>query len=216
MDADAYLDAQIKMLPSGRAWQVSTDTLLGQLMLAFGDGAARLDARIYKLLEEADPRSTLELLSAWERVAALPDACTGQPNNINERRVALWQKLTSRGGQTIAYWQEVALRLGYRISIDEFRLADCNSGCNDALNDDRWAFAWRINVLPADEESNSSLLPTSAIATCNSDCNAYLVGYGSLDIQCIVGRAAAAHTTVLFAFPPTPEPVFWFDFTTGL
>jgi len=40
-----------------------------------------------------------------------------------------------------------------------------------------------------------------------------LRGWGALDVECLIRRAAPAHTFVLFAYDVEPSPAFWFDFT---
>ncbi|EGF92412.1 hypothetical protein ABI_08480 [Asticcacaulis biprosthecium C19] len=151
MDAPAYLDQLLKLLPRGRAWSRAPESTLSKLMSAFADGAARFDARALELLEEADPRTTTELIDAWERVAGLPDTCTGTLTEIADRRAALWQKLTNSGGQSIAYFTEVAARLGYEIEITLFRPMYCTSPCTGLLFTTAWRFTWQVTVANAEE-----------------------------------------------------------------
>ncbi len=215
MDAAGYLDQQLKMLPPGRGLDTSPGSMLSQLFLAFADGAARLDARAMALLEEADPRTALELLAHWEVIAALPDPCTGQPNNVAERRIALLQKYTQSVGQAPADYKAIADLLGYRVTIDELRTFTCESRCEDFVNSEDWAYAWRINIWPAEDDTVTPSL-TVAVATCDGDCEQYLIGYGNLNLQCIVQRSRPSHTIPLFAYVPAPVPTLYFDFTTGL
>jgi len=216
MDAQGYLDQQLKMLPPGRGLDTSPGSMLSQLFLAFADGAARLDARAMALLEEADPRTALELLAHWEAIVGLPDPCTGQPNNVAERRVALWQKYTQSAGQAPADYIAMAAQLGYRVTIDELRTFTCESTCEDFVNTPEWAYAWRVNIWSPDDDTIGTPLPKMAVFTCESFCDEFLEGYGNLNIQCLVLRSKPSHTVPLFAFPPAPVPTLYFDFTTGL
>ena len=41
------------------------------------------------LIDESDPRSTLEMLNDWERAFGLPDSCTDAADTLAERQNAL-------------------------------------------------------------------------------------------------------------------------------
>jgi uncharacterized protein YmfQ (DUF2313 family) len=63
---------------------------------------ARLDVRASVLPQEVNPAASLELLPDWERVAGLPDKCSGVlEETLQGRRNALLTKLTSTGGQSL-------------------------------------------------------------------------------------------------------------------
>lgn len=198
MKALAYLDQAIKLLPKGRAWQVSADTWMGKLLLAHADGAARVDDRLLALLEECDPRTATEMIDAWEELVGLPDPCTGELTDLDDRRMAVWQKYTDRGGQSAAHFKEVAARLGYDVRIDEYDVMRCDGRAEDLVRDRAWKFAWTMVVRPTDEDTPD------------------LGGFRNPGLECIVGRASPAHTTVLFDYPPLPEPTFWYNFVDGL
>ena len=187
MDAVAYASQTKGLLPAGAAWNGSTDSFLWKLLLASGDGAERLDARAFQLLEEADPRTTNELIDAWETVAALPDACTGELTSIDDRRVALWQKLTQTGGQTIAYYEAVALRLGCVIIIHEFPTFHAGSYCGSPCYGPLWKYVWQVEVLSATN--------------------------GTDVLVCVLRRLKPAHTAVIFDNTDAFTPFFFYDFT---
>lgn len=206
--AAAYRDALLAMLPRGRAWSRAPDGVFGRLFLALGEGFARLDRRMQDLREEADPRTTVELLSDWERVAGLPDSCTGVPDTISERRVALVNKLAYRGGQSIPYIVQVADRLGYYAEVHEFTSCDAGFGCGDALNGEDWRHAFEVEVV-----IDSARIATAEF-TAGSDAGDRLAGFGALDLECLVDRLRPAHSQVLYRYTVEPDVVFWFDFTS--
>lgn len=150
MNAADYLSQLFKLLPPGKAFTKEPTSKLGKLLLSFADAAARFDARCVDLVKEVDPRTTTELIDAWEDCAGLPDGCTGALTDIAARRQALWQKITSTGGQSRAYFTEVAARLGFVITINEFRPATCESLCDATLFEEDWRFVWEV-VIPADD-----------------------------------------------------------------
>ena len=210
--APSYAAQLASLLPPGRAWSREPDSFLGRLRRGIAEELARVDGRGAQLIEEADPRTALELLEDWERMCGLPDECFGQPDNLTERRIAIAQRLTSVGGQSRAYFIELAAQLGYPVTIDEFRPTSCLMACISPVYDEQWVHVWRVNVLPLDEE-----LPADqfwlAWANCLSACDVPLRGWGALDLECLIRRHRPAHSIVLFAYQITPTPLFWFDFT---
>jgi uncharacterized protein YmfQ (DUF2313 family) len=151
---------------------------------------ARIDMRAAELREEADPRTTVEMLPDWERVAGLPDPCAGQAQTLAERRQRLVAKLAARGGQSIAYFVGIAAQLGYTVTIEEFRVFTCVSRCIDALNPPPWQHAWRVRA------------PTNTVRTmtAESGCDEPLASWGNQILECVIGRLKPAHTHVIFAY----------------
>ncbi len=192
MTADDYLRQLQALLPQGQAWPRDQEAVLTKLLAALAEELARVDRRGEDLLDEADPRTTSDLLTDWERVAGLPDTCLTAGQTVEQRRAALVSKLTSLGGQSRQYFIDMAATLGYPgATIDEFGLLTCNDDCNGALASQADRFVWRIN------------LPSSGgaiVATCNSTCNDALQAWGDEVIECRINHFKPAHTTVLFAY----------------
>lgn len=211
--AAAYKAQLAALLPRGRAWPREDGSALMQLMHAEAEELARIDGRISDLLEEVDPRTTLELLDDWERVAGLPDTCIAAPDSIAERRAAIQSRITGMGGQTREYFINLAATLGFAITIDEFRPFRVGDGrVGEMLCDEAWAHVWRVNVQPPAVDDGRGLT-IRYFRVGQSRVGERLVGFGSLDLECIIRRAAPAHTTVNFAYDIAPEPLAWFDFT---
>src|SRR3546814_20435762 len=81
-----------------------------------------LDERALQLIDEALPSTTHEVLPDWERIAGLPDECTGPSETIEGRRLRLIQQLAEHGGQSRAFFLSAAASLGYPgCTITEFR-----------------------------------------------------------------------------------------------
>jgi uncharacterized protein YmfQ (DUF2313 family) len=117
VSAAAYAAQLAALLPTGRAWPRDDGSVLMQLVAAMADELARIDGRASDLFEEGDPRTALELLSDWEGVAGLPDACVPVPGSIGERQAAVHMKVTALGGQSRAWYIARAAALGYAIAI---------------------------------------------------------------------------------------------------
>jgi uncharacterized protein YmfQ (DUF2313 family) len=193
MTGHDYLLQLQALLPRGLAWAKQQTGTLALLMLAWADEFARVDLRCDQLLNEADPRTTLELLTEWERVAGLPDPCVTIDQSIDQRRAALVSKLTATGGQSRAYFIALAESIGYvGATIDEYAPMTCNDNCDDWLYSEADLFCWQLN-LPG---STGGLF----VMDCDSDCNSALQSWGDEAIECRVNKFKPAHTNVIFAY----------------
>jgi len=187
-----YLAALASLLPAGDAWPRDADSGPMQLLSGLAAELARLDARAAQLLAEADPAATTELLGDWERVVGLPDPCVTQAQTVAERRLALEGRITSVGGQSRRFFIELASRLGYSVTIDEFASAAAATAAGIPFTGDQWAHTWRVNV------------PAAVAVT------PFRVGSGSVGeplrtwsnevLECQFNRFKPAHTRVLFAY----------------
>jgi uncharacterized protein YmfQ (DUF2313 family) len=175
MDAGQYALQFLQLLPPGVAWSREVTSTIGQVFLGLAAEAARLDARMAALVEEADPRTTLELLPDWERVTGLPDPCAGDDQTLAGRRRRVVTQLTQVGGQSPDYYVAVAADLGYAITITE---GETNP------------WSWRVHA------------PSTTIEemTCNSFCDESIRSWGNDVLECALNRIKPAHTTVEFAY----------------
>lgn len=207
----AYAEQMRALLPQGAAWDFAPDGPMAALIAALAEEFGRIDLRGLDLIEEMDPRTTLELLPDWERVAELPDTCTGAPDTAAERQAALHQKLTRVGAQNRAAYVEMAARVGYAIRIEEHRTMRAGFRCGDRCNGLTWSHVWTVYIRPFDGylEETSFL----AVFRAGSRAGDRLRGWGALDLECLIRRAAPAHTQVLFAYEVEPAPAFWAEFT---
>jgi uncharacterized protein YmfQ (DUF2313 family) len=154
---------------------------------------ARLDARGSALPLEANPFTTNELLSDWERVAGLPDKCAGVlEETVQGRRNGLLAKLASTGGQSPAYFISIAAALGYEITITEFRPFRVGlSAVGDALTNGDWQFTWRINA--AETTTVPFRVGLSAVGEA-------LRTWGNDLLECKMNQIKPAHTILLFGY----------------
>lgn len=183
--ASDYLQQLKALLPQGPAWLVQATDRIGMLLAAWADEFARIEQRALALVEESDPRTTIELLADWERVAGLPDPCVTQAQTIPQRQAALVSKLSYTGGASRAYFIGMAAEMGYAgATIDEYPSI---IGITDQ-------FTWRIN-LPG---SSGSLYYMDA----DSDADAYLLSWdaGNEALECRINKYKPAHTTVIYNY----------------
>lgn len=190
LTTDDYLQQLQALLPQGPAWPREQGSLTTNLLSAFAEEFSKVDLRIDNLINEADPRTTNELLSDWERVAGLPDLCTGIPATIALRRELLVAKLTNVGGQSKQFYIDLAAKLGYTITIDEFKRFRVTSRVNEVLNDSDWSYVWRVN-------SAQNTVRKFNVAGRVSE---PLASWGNTALECVITRLKPAHTHVQFAY----------------
>jgi uncharacterized protein YmfQ (DUF2313 family) len=124
LNAKAYLQQLQALLPRGLAWPRAVDAHLTKLLSAFSLEFARVDQRVDDLLDEADPRSTLELLPEWERMAGLPDPCASKQTITLGPGVYTFEtsKIASFNRDILAYQKSVSGQL-LQVATDAIRSA---------------------------------------------------------------------------------------------
>lgn len=183
----------LDLMPPGQAFSRDPGTQLEQVLLGCAVEFSRVEARGDQLAIEVIPSETNELLTDWERVAGLPDKCSGKlEETIQGRRNALLAKLSSTGGQSPAYFIEVARSLGYDVTITEFRpfLAG-SSRAGDPLTNGDWIYTWRINA------------PETTIIEFRAGLSAAgepLRTWGNDTLECKINQLKPAHTHVIFSY----------------
>ena len=191
MDSEAYLRQLQALLPLGAAWPRDDSATLTQMLWALAAEFARVDGRATDLINEADPRSTLELLPDWERAYGLPATCmAGIAQTLQQRRNALVAQITGIGGQSRQYFIGLALSAGFTITITEFSSFTVGSGVNDPIYDNSWRYYWQVNA------PSSTVEQFSVASTVGEG----LQTWGNQLLECLIGRLKPAHTRVLFAY----------------
>jgi uncharacterized protein YmfQ (DUF2313 family) len=212
--AAAYREQLQALLPPGPAWSRDGESTLGKLLFGMADGLARVDDRSAALIEEADPLTTLEMLPDWERAVGLPDPCVPISDIPRERRIAVARKLAGLGGQSRAYFIELAALVGLEVEIVEFQPFTCDSRVDAEMGGDEWRFAFLVRMLPPSESIGDAFQLRFVDFTTESGVDERLRTFGSQSLECLIARARPAHSYALFAYPDDPEPALWFDFTT--
>jgi uncharacterized protein YmfQ (DUF2313 family) len=157
------------------------------------EGAALDLAEGQQILAEADPRSTALLLTDWERVYGLPEACivqSGVAQSIAERRAALVAKVAMRGGQSRAFFIALAASIGYAITITELFPENTEHNTEVAVMDEQYRFIWQVNAA----------LYSLREETTEDDTEMALAVWGNQLLQCVLNRYKPAHTYILFSY----------------
>jgi uncharacterized protein YmfQ (DUF2313 family) len=192
LTAADYLELCQNLTPYGPAWPREPDAFVTRLLDAWAQEFARIEARIDALIEEADPRTAIELLADWERNYGLPDECYPEAATIAERRGRLLQKIAFQGGQSKQFFIDFVAALGYPgATITEYKPFKANSKCNAPLNQGGSRYAWRISV------PSSS---TSVRFKANSRAYEPLTRFGDPGLACILAKYAPAHTVLYIGY----------------
>jgi uncharacterized protein YmfQ (DUF2313 family) len=182
-----------RLLPRGPIWQLDTQAELRAFLASLGIEYGRFHQRMIDLLDEADPRTTDELLPEWIAAFGLPAPCGELPTDEDAQRAMLAAKVAAQGGQSRAYFIALAyaaldpsyLESGLEwVTIEErpygvpFRVSISRVG--DPLNGEGAAHYWVLH-LPVAESGT----PTAEV------------------IECLIGHWKPAHTVVEFEYDTT-------------
>ncbi|HEX5276481.1 MAG TPA: putative phage tail protein [Fluviicoccus sp.] len=189
---NAMREALIALMPRGMVWNTQTDSYWWKLLDVLAAGFNRVNAAADKLLVEANPRTTYELLTDWERALGLPDLCGSSDLSVADRQAAIIARLTAVGGATPAYLIQQAEAMGYAgASIEEYDLSTCEGDCEQSLCDEPWLFTFTLH-LPQE--------PGSLGATCIGSCEDFLGVPPNNRIECLINRIKPAHTHAIYAY----------------
>lgn len=182
-----YHQQLVALLPPGPAWEEEYQPELHALLKAFAAEFARVDARGLQLQNESFLDGFHELLTDWERVLDLPDDCLGATGTVAERKTMVRLRLTELGGQTPAYYVQLAARLGYRNArVQELRASRTGrTRCGQYLGSWNAQFMW---VLHAGERLSGGSRAGLTV------CGEHLGSNPSNALVCVIRRAAPAHT----------------------
>jgi uncharacterized protein YmfQ (DUF2313 family) len=142
-----------------------------------------------QLLIEADPRTALGLIPAWERVLG-----SALNSDTAVRRATLQAKLNELGGQDAAYFIALAATLGFVISITEFQPSSIMADVLLPMFTPEWYFVWQVNV---NAGWNYAYAQADIMATVT---DAFARWNQNQDFEALLREDAPAHTQLLFAY----------------
>lgn len=193
MSESDYLAQAQALLPPGPAWPRDEQAYITRLLLGLGAEFARAEDRASRLLDEADPRTTAELLIDWERVAGLPDGCVlddGFEPSSEQRRASLVGRLTMQGAQSLTYFEELAASLGYTVTASEFDVYDVNDDVGHPIYGVDWAHVWQVQ----------SVLNQPVYFFVTSTVADPLASWSNVVLECVLNRFKPAHSVLLFSY----------------
>lgn len=194
MMRDEHLAQLMALLPPGPALPREPGCRLERLFWPMAEEFARLDARAESLLRETDPGAAEEMLADYERVLG-EDPCIGPAGRlpIEVRRALAHQRWTARGAATPAYFIGLAAALGVGITITESQPFECGvSSCDDELIAEAGRFEWIVTI------TAPALLMEFEVGV--ADVSTPLGDFARSPVECLIRRAAPAHTSVYFSY----------------
>ena len=196
---DSYFEQLRSLLPKGPAWSTEPGSTLRQLVRGLAQELFRVHLRAEELIEESDPRTTLELLSEYERNFALPEPCVQQPDTVGQRRLALTEKWTRYGQATPAYFQTLVRALGFphAIVVEHYDSADLYKWRIDfAITGAKY---WTVND-PVNGQLRTWINEYLSWWTVSDEVNKPLRDWYVEYLYCVIERTKPAHTFVEYAF----------------
>jgi uncharacterized protein YmfQ (DUF2313 family) len=193
MELSDYARQFLQLLPRGPAWEWNEDGTGNALIQGLCQSFADVDSAAAGLLDEADWRTTLYLLDAWERVAGLPDPCVaGADQTIAQRRAWLLSRMTMTGGQSRQFFTDLAAQFGATIAITEYHASDCGwTACGDQLGGDQLNSTWEIEMSAT----------TVWIAACGeAACGDLLGDWQTGVLECLLQRLKPAHSILYITY----------------
>jgi len=177
--------------PRGALWPRDPGTVRYELMASLAAELARVIQAYEQILAERSPRTALQLLAEWEEVLGLPDPCSGEPETIAERRAIAHARMIATGGQSPAYFVELARALGFEIEIVQYRARWFGlRRFGELYGGEDMQFTWRV------VERSGTTRPRRFGAAFHGE--PYTV-WGNLPLVCTLRRLRPAHTEIIFS-----------------
>jgi len=186
-----YQAALAALMPRGIIWRRDPESLEMATLGALAPTYTRTTAAAARLLIDAFPSTTFNLLSEWESSLGLPDPCTALNPTIAQRQAAVRAKFGARGVLSKGFFIALAAELGFTITIDEFRPFVAGDPVGGPLYGAIWAFVWQVNA---------PQIETFYFSAGTSSAGDPLTTYDAGELVCRIRENAPAETTVIFAF----------------
>lgn len=178
------------LLPTGPAIEPITGSRLAQFLDGIARELARVEGRGVDLLNEADPTTSGELFESWLSMVGIPDGCSVYAIGAGDERAQLIQRLVKQSGQTPAFYQELAEKLGYTANVVEFEPLAVGSSAGAAMYDNNWAFAFSVVL------SGVALRAQAGIARAG----ARTTDFSEEFFSCVLSTAKPGHTVAFVGF----------------
>lgn len=189
---EQYREMLYRLTPRGRAWSRERASTLYQKYSAIGQELERIDLRGVQLIEESDPRTTVEMLEDWERALGIPDACTPPALTLERRRSDIVARLTQQGSLSKQFLIDFALNLGFTITIDEFRPFRAGfSEAGDPLTNGDWVYTFLVHA---------PIETINYFSAGISQAGDPLANWGNDFLECAINKRKPAETIALFAY----------------
>lgn len=177
-------------LPPGSIWPRQNASVVGTISTALGAGMRRLMGRAADLLQDVPHDTLSERLPEWEQTLGLPDPCLGPSPTMEQRRRSVRVAIAARGGQSIAYFTNVALQLGVTITVQEFAPFRVTGRVGSRIFGSDWAHLWVVTLPPTRIEYFRA----------GDRVGGRLRTWGDSQVECVLTALKPAHTILRFAY----------------
>jgi len=167
--------------------------IMDALYLGFADGLADGEAAAERVYQEVHPRDADVLLGDFERVLG-SDPCgyDSSDDSLDKRQARAWSRWVATGGQSIAYFTQLAANLGVAIEVQEFWpsiAGDMVAG--GTLVPEGEQFIWLVKL---------ALHNPDWFLAGRNEAFEPLFSFDISDIECVLHRLKPAHTTLIFSY----------------
>lgn len=186
------------LLPPGPAWDAELVPEIDAYLRGLAPELERLDDRALALLDEADPATLHELVPDFERVMQLPDPCLGLAPTFEDRKIAVRQRLVGLGGQTPAFYVQLAKAQGYpAATVVEQRAPRFGRSRCGAAHFGTWAAQFMWTLYAGERLAGGRRFGVSYWGE-------RFGANPAQALECLVRRAAPAHTLETIVYEEAP------------
>ena len=184
-----------RLLPRGPIWNRTAGSLLDALIFSFGKELARADAKANSIINEADPRTSFDLLSEWFIDWGIPSACLSAlaDPTLEEKWQELITKITCSRSLTAQYFKDVAETLGYECDIVTYSAFTVFDTAEKALFGTEWNTAYAMGIKVKTSSANKFFNTTWTA-------DQPLAVWGDRLFECLMRSLIPAHVTAIFEY----------------
>lgn len=183
------------LLPRGLIWSRKKGGVLDSILFSLSSEAARVDARARALIEESDPRTSVEELERWFADHGIPSECVAAiaDPSLEQMRQELIAKITSNSGLTAKYFEELAVVLGYSAKVTTFEEHHVEHDVEMPLADEKWIPVFTLGITISNDSGFDEF-------TTEWDAEQPLARWGNSLLECLIKALAPAHVEVIFIY----------------
>lgn len=183
------------LLPRGLIWSRKKGGVLDSILFSVSSEAARVDARARALIEESDPRTSVEELERWFADHGIPSECVAAiaDPSLEQMRQELIAKITSNSGLTAKYFEELAGVLGYSAKVTTFEEHHVEHDVEMPLADEKWIPVFTLGITISNDSGFDEF-------TTEWDAEQPLARWGNSLLECLIKALAPAHVEVIFIY----------------
>lgn len=141
-----YVSALQALMPRGLAWPRDTSSIQAAVLAGLAPSLHRVNVDANQLLVDAFPATVDALLAEWNATLGLPGATGYTGSDLPTQQDQVVAALTDSGGQSAAYFIDLAARLGLTISINGYRPWTVDDAVDVPIFGTAWAHAWRVSA----------------------------------------------------------------------